>query len=170
MHIMLLCLKIFLARVFDVSLGTVRTILTVKGKTLISGLIAFVEVSVWFAVVKEALNTSYQSIYIPISYASGYATGTIIGTYLSQKFIRSLISVEVLTNKATKKNIEILHKEGFSISKVQATHDCNDKTSILFITINSKYLDKLKKIITQIDSNAFIVINEAKIIHNGFVK
>lgn len=170
MHIILLCLKIFIARVFDVSLGTVRTILTVKGKTLISGLIAFVEVSVWFAVVKEALNTSYQSLYIPIAYASGYATGTIIGTFISKKYIKTLVSVEVLTNKATKKNIEFLQKEGFSISKVQATHDSNNKSSILFITINSKYLDKLKNLITKIDEQAFIVINESKIIHNGLVK
>lgn len=168
---LLLCLKIFFARIFDVTLGTIRTVFSVKGRTLISGLIAFIEVIVWFLVVKEALNTPYNNFFIPISYAGGYATGTVLGTYISKTFINSLISVEVITNKATPRNIKKLHDEGFAVSKVNAikTYE-NSKSSILFITINSKYLSKLNNIINQIDKNAFVVINESKIVHNGFIK
>lgn len=39
--IYILCLKIFLVRILDVSLGTFRTILTVKGKTLYASLVGF---------------------------------------------------------------------------------------------------------------------------------
>ena len=39
------CIKIFFCRIMDVSLGTVRTILTVKGKTLLSAVIGFAEVT-----------------------------------------------------------------------------------------------------------------------------
>jgi len=171
MSLLFLCLKIFFARIIDVSLGTIRTVFSVKGRTIVSGLIAFFEVIIWFLVVKEALNTEYNNIIIPISYAAGYATGTIIGTYISKNFINSLISVEIMTNKATQKNLSILHKEGFAVSKVNAIKTYqNTKSSILFMTINSRYLNHLKELLTQIDENAFIVINESKIVHNGFIK
>ncbi len=171
MTLLLLCIKIFFARIFDVTLGTIRTVFSVKGRTLISGLIAFIEVIVWFLVVKEALNTPYNNFLIPVSYAGGYATGTIIGTYLSKTFINSLISVEVITNKATPQNLKKLHEAGFAVSKVNAikTYE-QSKSSILFITTNSKYLHKLNEIINRIDKNAFVVINESKVVHNGFIK
>ena len=171
MSLLTLCIKIFFARIFDVTLGTIRTVFSVKGRTFIAGIIAFFEVIVWFLVVKEALNNNYDNFIIPVSYAAGYATGTILGTYISKTFINSLVSVEVLTNKATPKNIKILHDEGFAVSKVNAIKTYqNTKSSILFITINSKYLPKLNNIINKIDEKAFIVINESRIVHNGFIK
>ena len=76
---LILCIKIFFARIFDVTLGTVRTMFTVKGKRLIASLIGFIEVLIWFLVVREALNTESKSIFVAISYALGFATGTYIG-------------------------------------------------------------------------------------------
>ena len=171
MKLLLLCLKIYFARILDVSMGTIRTIYTVKGKTIISGIIAFFEVAIWFVIVREALNTEFKSIWIMIFYAGGYATGTIVGTYLSKRFINSLISVEVITSKATKKNLDYIRKEGFGVSVVTTTDSYeNNKKNILFITINSRYLEKLKKIINKIDEQAFMVINESKVVHNGYIK
>ena len=82
---LLLCLKIFFVRILDVSLGTIRTLFTVKGKKIIASVIGFFEVLVWFLVVKEALNTDENSIFIAISYSLGFATGTYIGSYLSKE-------------------------------------------------------------------------------------
>ena len=67
MELFILCFKIFFARILDVSLGTVRTIFTVKGKSLISALIGFIEVLVWFLVAREALSNGIN-IFIAISY------------------------------------------------------------------------------------------------------
>ena len=35
MNILLLCIEIFFARIIDVSLGTIRTVIVVKGKNFI---------------------------------------------------------------------------------------------------------------------------------------
>lgn len=171
MVIFLLCIKIFFARIIDVSLGTIRTIFTVRGKTLIAGIIAFIEVFIWFVIVKEAMNTELKSLWIIISYAGGYATGTILGTYISKRFINSLITVEIYSSKITEDDVNILRKNGFGVSVVQTkyNYDENDK-NILFITLNSKNLNKLKSIVTDIDDKVFMVINESKIVYNGFVK
>ena len=51
-----MCMKIFFARLIDVSLGTFRTINTVKGRDLVASLIGLVEITVWFLIVKEAFK------------------------------------------------------------------------------------------------------------------
>lgn len=171
MKLLLLCLKIFFARIADVTLGTIKTNYIVKGKTMFAGIIAFFEVFIWFLIVKEALNTDIQSIWIVISYSAGYATGTILGTYISKTCINSLISVEVITTKATKENVNKIRQEGFGVSVVNALkglHDANN--SILFITLNSRHLEDLKRIIRHVDKEAFMVVNESKIVQNGFIK
>lgn len=175
MSLTLLCIKIFFARICDVTLGTLRTIFTVKGKTIIAGIIAFIEVFIWFLVAKEALNTEVSSIFIVISYAGGYATGTILGTFISKKFINSLISVEVITTKANKNNIAKIREEGFGVSVVNTTENYNNNnnnnsSNILFITLNSRHLEDLKRVIKEIDSKAFMVVNESKIVQNGYIK
>ena len=76
MELFILCVKIFFVRILDVSLGTVRMIITVKGNKLVASLIGFFEILVWFLIVKEALNTTETSIFIALSYSLGYATGT----------------------------------------------------------------------------------------------
>ena len=49
----IICLKIFLARIVDVSLGTIRTVLVVKGKNLTPAIVAFFEVLIWFVVLEK---------------------------------------------------------------------------------------------------------------------
>ena len=71
MTLLSLCLKIFFVRIIDVSLGTIVTVLTVKGKRLLATIVGFIDVIIWFLVVKEALNTNLDSMWIAVSYASG---------------------------------------------------------------------------------------------------
>ena len=82
----LLCLKIFFTRIIDVSLGTFRTIVLIKGRNILAGIIGFFEVFVWFVIVQEALNTS-TSIWVALFYSFGFAAGTIIGAYMTNHFI-----------------------------------------------------------------------------------
>ena len=60
-----LLFKIFFARIIDVSIGTIRTILTIKGRSILPSVLAFFEVMVWFFVAKEALLIDVDSILIP---------------------------------------------------------------------------------------------------------
>ena len=171
MTLLFLCLKIFFARIIDVTLATLRTVYSVKGKTVLAGLIGFIEATIWFIVVKEALNTDIQSPFIVISYAGGFATGSILGTFVSKKFVNSLIKVEVITTKATPANVEKIRLEGFGVSVLDILDNNDDvDKKMLIVTLNSKHLDELKRILRHIDRNAFVVVNESKIVQNVFIK
>ena len=167
-----ICIKIFLARIVDVSLGTVRTVLVVKGKNFTPAIVAFFEVLIWFYAAREALNTEINSILIPIFYAGGYAAGTYIGTFISTHFFESLIGVQVITQTSLEsKMLKEIRSSGFgaSVIDLKNTHK-KTKKNMLIIHLNKSKLKKLTKIIRRNDPDAFVVISENKYIQNGLIK
>ena len=171
MVVFLLCLKIFCARILDVSIGTVRMILTVRNKSLYAAIVAFFEVFIWFMVAREALNTSVSSISIPISYALGYATGTFVGGIISDKFIDSIIGVQVITTKSSEMMINAIREKGFAVSVIPLKKEKDrDKKEMLFIQLHKSKLKRLTKILNELDPKAFTIVNETKTVQNGFIK
>lgn len=169
--LLILCLKIFAVRIIDVSLGTIRTVFTVKGKTMIAATMGFIEVLVWFLIVKEALNTDETSIFVAIAYAGGFATGTFVGGKLSDYFIEGTLGIQVILSDQKDSVIDAIRKEGYAVSVMDVKGQDKGKTKyMLFIEINKKYLDSLKRLIKELDPKAFLVVNETKYVQNGFIK
>lgn len=164
-----LCLKIFLVRILDVSLGTVRTLFTVKGNKLVASLVGFIEVLVWFLIVKEALNTPESSILIAISYSLGFATGTYIGGMLSNVLINGNVTVQAFTNNLDLE--EELRNKGYAVSVIECKgYDEEISKHMLYININKKKERELRKNIHEFDKKAFVVVNETKYVENGYFK
>lgn len=167
MALFILCMKIFIVRIIDVSMGTVATILTVKGKKFLASVIGFIEILLWFLIVKEALNTDETSILIAISYSLGFATGTYIGGYISEKFISGNFGVQVITTN--KELIKFLKEEGFGLTAVDIlSEDYTSKKYMLFIEIDKTKFSSLRSLIKKYDKNAFVVVNETKEVYNGY--
>ena len=169
MSIFYLCLKIFFTRIIDVTLGTLRTIMTVKNKVLLASMIGFIEVLIWFLIAKEALEISSNSILIGIFYALGFATGTYIGGLISKKVISGNVQVQVITSNATQEWINKLRHSGFALSII----DINQKEGLpdkylILLEINNRYFNKLYSLIKEQDKNAFIVVSESVKVINGY--
>lgn len=163
-----MCIKIFLVRILDVSLGTIRTIITVKGKTLLAAIIGFIEVFIWFVVVKEAINVNNNSIFIAISYASGFATGTYIGGILSKILIKSNLTIQIISSKF-KDIAKVLRNSNYGISIVDIDGIDNKIDRKMIITETSSInLVEIRTIIRNIDNKAFVFINETKYVFNGY--
>ena len=159
MELFLLCIKIFFVRILDVSMGTLRTVVTVKGKALYASMIGFFEMFIWFSIVKEALNTNETSIWIAVAYSLGFATGTFIGSVLSKKFISGNLSVQIITDKAYPDMVNTLRNEGYGVTVMDVEGKNKDQEKyMLFIEINNKSLNHLQHLVKKMDTNAFIVV------------
>jgi len=167
--LLLLCIKIFLVRILDVSLGTVRTMFTVKNKKFFASLIGFVEVLIWFLIVREAFNSEESGIYIALSYSLGFATGTYIGGYLADILITGNITLQVFTDNLELDNI--IRKNGYAVSAVECKgYDKEISKEVLYINVNKRKEKELKKIIHKNDKDAFVIVNETKYVVNGYFK
>jgi uncharacterized protein YebE (UPF0316 family) len=166
---LLLCIKVFLARILDVSLGTVRTVFTVKNKKLYASLIGFFEVLIWFLIVKEALSSNESGIYIALSYSLGFATGTYIGGFLADTLINENITMQVFTDEP--KLEKIIRENGYAVSTIECKgYDKEISKQMLYINVNKKKERTLKKLIYKNDKDAFIIVNETKYVVNGYFK
>jgi len=168
--LLLLCLKIFFVRILDVSLGTFRTILVIKEKRLLASIIGFIEVAIWFTIVREALNTTETSLWIIFAYAGGFAAGTFIGSIFSQHFIHGNLSVQVITYKKDI-IIKILRDIGYGVSVINIEGKNEQQAKhILLIQINKKDFEHLRDSIKKLDPKAFIIVSETKYVQNGYFK
>lgn len=167
----LLCLKIFFARILDVSIGTYRTLIMVKGQRVKASILAFFEVFIWFFVAREALQTDVNSLLIPISYSLGYASGSFIGSWLVKRFVEEIICVQVITTKDCKGLKEKIKANNFGVSEIMLKKTKDDQNShMLFIELDSKKLNLLKELIERYDKKAFIIVSETKYVANGWIK
>lgn len=166
MSTLFLCLEIFIARILDVSIGVIRTVELIKDNTCRAVVLAFFEVLIWFLIAKEALTTNELNIIVAVFYSLGYATGTLLGSYLSKILIKGSVGVQVISSIINNKNIEQIKKEGFGVSSLRL----DNNKRMLIIEVNKKRLKKLLCIIKTIDKKSFITVSDTRFVSNGFVK
>ena len=166
MTTLFLCLKIFLARLIDVSLGTIRTVYTIKNKHLIASFIGLIEVIVWFLIVQEALTSTSNNFFIAFSYSIGFAVGTYLGGILSNKLINTKLSLQIILNKKDDNIITKIRQAGYAVSIINLIS--KDDKYMLYIQVDSKRYLQLINLLKKLDNNAFIVVNETKVVYNGY--
>lgn len=171
MGLMFMCVKIFFARILDVTISTFRQNIMLKGQSFLATILAFFEIMIWFMVAREALVVSIDSILIPISYSLGYATGTLIGSTLSKKLIKGVIGVQIITDEDKMELVNALKLRGYGMSLLHLESGYNMEPKLMiFIEVNNKSLKKLENLVHKIDADAFIVISDTKRVYNGTVK
>ena len=67
-------LIIFIARIFDVTLGTIRIIFVARGKRNLAPVLGFFEVLIWIVVISQLVQ-NLESFTAYIGYAAGFAAG-----------------------------------------------------------------------------------------------
>ena len=167
--LIIFCIQIFLCRIADVSLGTIRTVLTVKGMSKRAAICGFFEVFIWFIIVREALNSGSGHILTAVFYAGGFATGTLIGGVLSRKLIKGSIEVQIIT-KTDDDVLEIyLRQAGFGVSVVEVNaSEYSDKKKMLFVETENARFKELKKIVMEKSEGAFMTVKDTAYVQNGF--
>lgn len=91
-------LFIFFARVIDVSLATMRTLMIVRGKGFIAGSIGFFEVIIYITALNKVVGGLDNPINL-IVYALGFATGNFMGSYIEEKLAIGLTTIQIITER-----------------------------------------------------------------------
>ncbi len=164
----MLCIKIFFCRILDVSLSTVRTILSVKGKTPQATVIGFFEVLVWFLIVREALSSDAGGLTLAIAYAGGFAAGTYVGGMLAAWLIKGDITLQVITSSRDNALLDAIREAGFAISVVNVnSSDYGAEKYMLIAVMKSNRQKAFRKLLESLDPHAFVMASEAKYVLGG---
>lgn len=138
----------------------------VKGNKILSSLIAFVEILIWFYAAREALVNYDNSIVVALFYSLGYATGTYLGTYMNEMLISGYYNIQVITSNMSLKDILKIREHNYGVTVSKSV----DNKFILNLSINKKRYRECVSLIKAIDEYAFIVVNDARVLFNGYVQ
>ena len=169
--ILLSCIKIFLCRILDVTLGTVRTMLTVKGKKEFAALVGFCECFIWYVIVKDAMSATGPVLPIAIAYAGGYAAGTYIGGLVSGKVIKGKVVVQVITSGRDKTLLDAIRDDGFAITVIDvAASEYSGEKYMVLANVENSQLTHFQSFVREHDPKAFIVVQESKSSIGGYTR
>lgn len=140
-------LLICLARIVDVTLGTIRSLLANKGHKKVAPIIGFFEVTIWIIAVSQVMQylTHWQNY---VAYGLGYSLGNFLGIFIEEKIALGNSVVRIITNEKAHDLSKILVEKGFRISLVNAQGN-NGKVSIIFLLVKRKTLKSLIPLIKE---------------------
>jgi len=150
---------IFLGRVGDVSIGTVRMILVISGRPWISATLGFFEVIIWVLAVGGVIAHLSNPIAL-VSYAGGFATGVILGMVIEERIALGYRIVRAISTDKSIQLSEQLRERGWYVTHVDG-EGRNGPVDIAFLLIKRRELARVRKDITEIDARAYISISQA---------
>lgn len=158
-------LFIFFARICDVSLATMRTLMVVRGQRLYAALIGFFEVIIYIVALNKIFD-NLDNLLNLLSYAAGFATGNYVGSYLEEKLAVGTFTVQVITLKSPLELTERLRSMGFGVTVIEGIGREGTRY-ILQIILKRKQFGVLRREVDQWDNTAFWTIFDARLTRGG---
>jgi len=155
MDVFLSALLIFVLRVCDVSIGTLRTLFTVRGRKYVSASLALAESAIFiFALSRVMKNVNNPSAMF--AYALGFATGNFVGITIE----RWIGSGTILARIVAKNPVLLvgLREQGFGVTVMQGEGREGD-VAILFVVAPRRRERELLNLTEQLDPNAFVTLD-----------
>lgn len=150
---------IFVARVVDVSLGTVRTISTVQGRTKTAFFLGFIEVSMWLIVISTVVSTITHKPILGVFYALGFSTGNVVGILMERKLAFGHIVLRIISPQRGREMAGRMRDAGFGVTTFQG-EGLNGSVTELFVVSRRRDLRNLLDIATTADPSAFYLTEQ----------
>jgi uncharacterized protein YebE (UPF0316 family) len=158
-------LLIFLSRVCDVTLGTIRIIFISRGNKMLAPIFGFIEVSIWVLAMSQIVQNLDNPIYF-LAYGLGFSLGCFVGMVIEEKLAMGYLIVRIFLVNEDSELREQLYSAGFGVTTMDA-HGMNGNVKIVFTVIKRKDLKRATDIIESCQSNAFYSIEDAKSVKQG---
>ncbi len=159
---------IFIARVFDVSIGTLRIILISRGNKIIAPILGFIEVTIWLIAITQVMkNLSHPISYL--AYGAGFAFGNYVGMWLEAKIALGYQSIRVITNNPLEALPMVLRDEGYAVTTVKG-RGAKGVVNVVFTVVMRKNMKHVLDIVKTIEPLAFVTVEDIRLSHSGYFK
>ncbi len=161
----LLPVLIFLARICDVSIGTMRIIFVSKGKKNIAPFLGFFEVLIWITAISKIMQNLDNYVNY-IAYAGGFATGNLIGMIIEERLAMGILMIRVFAHERGPELVTALNGSGYGATVVDA-HGAREKVHLIYTIVNRNELDRVVGIINNFNPQSFYTIEDIRSVNQG---
>ena len=152
---------IFIARILDVSIGTLRIILVARDRRALAAGLGFLEILIWLAAISQIVS-NLTNIANLFAYAAGFAAGTYIGMTIERRLAIGTMLVRIITPRKSDHLSRELQSKGYRFTSV-AADGSQGPVTILFTIVARSALQKLQKLLVQVEPEAFYTVEDIRL-------
>lgn len=156
--------SIFLLRIADVSIGTLRIGMLVRGQRALAGILSFIESLVWLVAAAQVLSNLDAPIKF-VAYAGGYATGTMLGATIERWLAIGSVMVRIASPVATPSPADRLREAGYRVTVMNASGR-DGEVRVAFTVVPRRKARDVMRLIEQVNPRAFVTMegtNQARL-------
>ena len=101
-----MCIIVALAKILEISVQSLKTVLMVKGQRVYASLLGFLEVLIWGLVISAVITTLGDDMWLLLFYCVGYASGLYLGSLLEEKLALGTVNLQIIANPKHTEEIE----------------------------------------------------------------
>jgi uncharacterized protein YebE (UPF0316 family) len=156
---------IFVARVADVSIGTIRIVFISKGLKLLAPVLGFFEIFIWLLAMTKIFENLDNWFYF-IAYSAGFATGNYIGLLIEEKLALGYANLQIITQKSGIDLARKLSEEGFGVTWNDA-NGSRGKVTVIYCVIKRSNFRRVSEVIQKYNPRAFYTIEDIRFANQG---
>lgn len=160
----LLALVVFFARVADVSLGTFRHSMIIRGKKIQSFFIAFLESLIWVFAVSRVLRDLTEPL-TALSFALGFAVGTVVGISIEDFFKIGDQVVRVFSAHGSSIAAR-LRELGYRVTAFEGSGR-DGIVQLLYVQVRRREVSKICRLSRMADPGCFLVVDDIRASTHG---
>jgi uncharacterized protein YebE (UPF0316 family) len=158
----ILPILIFVARIADVGIGTIRIIFVNIGQKKIAPILGFFEVLIWIVVIGRLMSNA-SNFWLYVAYALGFATGTYVGIIIEEKLSVGKVMISIILKNHSRKLINNLRNAGYPITDSNARSEIEKKNvKVIFSVIRKSKIDDFLRIVRETNPLAFYSIQNVR--------
>ena len=163
---LLLAAIIFALRALNQSMDTIRIMVMLRGRKMIAWLLGFAQSVIFILTLSSVINDMNNLLNIFV-YGAGFATGNVFGIWLEGRLAIGYFNVRVISPKRGTAIVKRLREEGYAVTEIPARGK-DGAVSLLNASVRRRDVEKIRKIVEEVDENAFITGEEMRPLLRGF--
>lgn len=165
----ILPLLIFLARICDVSMETIRVIYISRGIRYLAPVIAFFEIVIWLLAM-EVVMKDLTNIANFLAFALGFAMGTYVGLVIEERLSIGMVILRIITTEESEEQISLfLASENCGTTRVNAQGSRGDVKMVISL-VNRKDLPRITAFIRGVNPRAFFSVEDVRYVNEGIFR
>jgi uncharacterized protein YebE (UPF0316 family) len=158
----ILPLLIFIARILDVSLDTVRIIFIHRNLRYFAMISGFFEVLIWLMVIRQV----FQQLDNPmcfVAYAAGFASGNFVGIIIENRLSIGKVILRIITRREAENLVSFLKSAGYGITVIDA-EGMTGPVKVIFTIVERSDIKRIVKNIKQFNPRAFYTLEDVRFV------
>ncbi len=157
---------IFLMRVCDMTLDTLRVLVVMRGKKSVAWIFGFFQSAIFVMAISTVLSHLDNPLNM-VGYAAGFATGNVVGIMIEERLAIGHVHLRIISSRRGAVISEKLRESGYAVTEIPARGK-DGTVSLIVVSVLRKNAKAIEEMIREVDEDAFLTAEDVRPLRRGF--